>query len=102
MDGNFETTTETVSVVKNFTVFYYTTTSTNYRFRGTIVTGTTTRTGSSPIEEYSYSANQIININKNSPNTLSFRVSSSTATMATVVKGEGKWYGGDLTIYYYS
>ena len=87
--------------MKNFTVFYYTTTSTNYRFRGTIVTGTSTRTGSSPIEEYSLGTNQNINIKKDSPNTLSFRVSTNTATMATVAKGEGTWYGGDLTIYYY-
>ena len=102
LNGSFETTTETVSVEKNFTVFYYTTTSTYYRFQGTVVTGTTTRTGSSPVEEYSLGVNQKINIKINSPNTLSFRVSTSTATMATVKKGEGTWYGGELIIYYYS
>lgn len=32
LNGNFETTNETVSLKKNFTVFYYTTTSTYYRF----------------------------------------------------------------------
>lgn len=102
LDGNFETTNETVSVEKNFTVFYYTTTSTYYRFQGTVVTGIVTHTGSSPIEEYSLGVNQKINIKIDSPNTLSFRVSTSTATMATVEKGKGTWYGGDLIIYYYS
>lgn len=65
------------------------------------MTGTSTRTDSSPIEEYSLGTYQNINIKKDSPNTLSFRVSTNTATMATVAKGEGTWYGGDLTIYYY-
>lgn len=102
LNGSFETTNETVSIEKNFTVFYYTTTSTYYRFQGTVVTGIATRTGSSPIKEYSLGVKQKINIKIDSPNTLSFRVSTATATMATVKKGKGTWYGGDLIIYYYS
>lgn len=102
LDGNFETTNETVSVRKNFTVFYYTTTGTYYRFQGTVVTGIVTGTSSSPIEGYSLGVEQKISIKRDSPNTLSFRVSTVTATMATVEKGKGAWYGGDLIIYYYS